>query len=51
MVCGNRSQAAPSDGRKATALGGFWIAFIMLVAALASWWAGVIGGNHRDDGI
>jgi hypothetical protein len=37
--------------RKATALGGFWIAFIMLVAAMASWWAGVIGGNHRDDGV
>jgi hypothetical protein len=37
--------------RKATALGGFWIALIMLAAAMASWWAGVIGGNHRDDGI
>jgi hypothetical protein len=37
--------------RKATALGGFWIALIMLAAGMASWWAGVIGGNHRDDGI
>lgn len=37
--------------RKATAFGGFWVAFIMFAAAMASWWAGVIGGNHRDDGI
>lgn len=42
---------AADTARKATALGGFWIVFIMFAAAMASWWAGVIGGNHRDDGI
>jgi hypothetical protein len=46
----NATKAADM-ARKATAFGGFWIAFIMFAAAMASWWAGVIGGNHRDDGI
>jgi hypothetical protein len=36
--------------RKATSLIGFWIVFIMLAAGLAAWWAGTIGGYHRDEG-
>ena len=36
--------------RKATSFAGFWIVFIMLAAGLTAWWAGTIGGHHRDDG-
>jgi hypothetical protein len=42
-------QAAEAT-RKATSLIGFWIAFIMLAAAMACWWAGTLGGYHRDEG-
>jgi hypothetical protein len=42
---------AADNARKATALGGFWIVFITFAAGLASWWAGTVGGAHRDDGI
>ena len=35
--------------RKATAAVGFWMTFIMFAAALAAWWAGTVGGHHRDD--
>jgi hypothetical protein len=37
--------------RKATAVVGFWIVFITFLAGLAAWWAGTVGGGHRDDGI
>lgn len=37
--------------RKGAALAGFWMVFIMFIAGLAAWWAGTVGGNHRDDGI
>ena len=36
--------------RKATSFAGFWIVFIMLAAGMTAWWAGTIGGHHRDDG-
>jgi hypothetical protein len=41
---------AADTARKATSLIGFWIAFIMLAAGLAAWWAGTLGGYHRDEG-
>jgi hypothetical protein len=51
----NQSKAAALDAadkaRKASAAIGFWVVFIMFAAGLASWWAGTVGGNHRDDGI
>jgi len=37
--------------RKATAVAGFWIVFITFIAGLAAWWAGTVGGSHRDDGV
>jgi hypothetical protein len=42
---------AADTARKASAAAGFWVVFIMFAAGLASWWAGTVGGNHRDDGI
>jgi hypothetical protein len=51
----NQSKAAALDAadkaRKASAAIGFWVVFIMFAAGLASWWAGTVGGNHRDDGV
>ena len=41
---------AADTARKGTALAGFWIVFIMFAAGLASWWAGTVGGHHRDEG-
>lgn len=35
--------------RKATALTGFLGAFVMLLSGLAAFWAGSMGGAHRDD--
>jgi hypothetical protein len=40
---------AADTARKATAAAGFWSVFIMFAAGLAAWWAGTVGGNHRDD--
>lgn len=42
---------AAEKARKAGAFAGFWMVFIMFAAGLAAWWAGTVGGNHRDDGI
>lgn len=42
---------AADKTRKASALIGFWAVFIMFAAGLAAWWAGTVGGHHRDDGI
>jgi hypothetical protein len=42
---------AADTARKATAAVGFWTVFIMFTAGLASWWAGTVGGAHRDDGF
>jgi hypothetical protein len=42
---------AAESARKATAMAGFWVVFIMFTAGLATWWAGTVGGNHRDDGV
>jgi hypothetical protein len=36
--------------RKATSFAGFWIVFITLAAGMTAWWAGTVGGHHRDDG-
>lgn len=41
---------AADTARKTTSLIGFWIVFIMLAAGLAAWWAGTLGGYHRDEG-
>lgn len=35
--------------RTAGALLGFWTAVALLISGAASWWAGAIGGRHRDD--
>ncbi len=40
---------AADKARKATAMAGFWIVFITFVAGLGAWWAGTVGGSHRDD--
>ena len=37
--------------RKASAMAGFWVVFITFAAGLAAWWAGTVGGHHRDDGM
>jgi hypothetical protein len=42
---------AADKARKGTAAAGFWMVFIMFAAGLSAWWAGTVGGNHRDDGI
>ena len=42
---------AADKARKATALGGFWMVFIMFAAGLTAWWAGTVGGAHRDDDV
>jgi hypothetical protein len=42
---------AADKARKATALAGFWTVFIMFAAGLTAWWAGTVGGAHRDDGF
>jgi hypothetical protein len=42
---------AADKARKASSLVGFWVVFITFAAGLAAWWAGTIGGAHRDDGI
>ena len=42
---------AADKARKASALAGFWVAFITFAAGLAAWWAGTVGGHHRDDGM
>ena len=42
---------AADKARKASSLIGFWVVFITFAAGLAAWWAGTIGGAHRDDGV
>jgi hypothetical protein len=42
---------AADKARKASSLVGFWVVFITFAAGLAAWWAGTIGGAHRDDGV
>jgi hypothetical protein len=42
--------AAADEARQAASLLGFWIVFIMLVTGVACWWAGTLGGHHRDEG-
>lgn len=42
---------AAEKTRRTSALIGFWVVFITFVAGLAAWWAGTLGGTHRDDGI
>jgi hypothetical protein len=42
--------AAADEARQAASLLGFWIVFIMLVTGIACWWAGTLGGHHRDEG-
>ena len=42
---------AADKARQASALVGFWVVFITFAAGLAAWWAGTVGGAHRDDGI
>ena len=42
---------AADKARKATAIAGFWAVFIMFNAGLGAWWAGMVGGAHRDDGV
>lgn len=40
--------AKAEDVRKATAITGFWTTFVLLVSGLLAWWAGILGGSHRD---
>ncbi len=42
-------KAAWEKARKSTALLGFWTVAVLLVSGAAAWWAGTIGGGHRDD--
>lgn len=37
------------DASKADALVGLWTVAILLISGLAAWWAGALGGSHRDD--
>jgi hypothetical protein len=37
------------DASKAGALAGLWTVAILLISGLAAWWAGALGGSHRDD--
>jgi len=42
-------QEAAEKARNYGALAGLWTVAIMLISALAAWWAGALGGSHRDD--
>jgi hypothetical protein len=44
-------KGAADKARKAGILTGFVTAASLLIAFAASWWAGVRGGNHRDNSI
>jgi len=40
---------AYEKARNAAALLGFWTVVSLLISGAACWWAGTIGGQHRDD--
>lgn len=37
------------EAKETTAFAGFWTAVVVLLSALASWWAASLGGAHRDE--
>jgi hypothetical protein len=47
-VLAERKEVA-DNARDYGALAGLWAVAMMLISALAAWWAGALGGSHRDD--
>ncbi len=43
------AKLAADTARKAAASAGFWSAVMFLLSGLAAWWAGSLGGSHRDE--
>ncbi len=37
------------EAKETTAFAGFWTAIVVLLSAVASWWAASLGGAHRDE--
>lgn len=46
-----KAAEAAETTRKAAVSAGFWGTLIILLAALTAWWAGGLGGRHRDEGL
>ena len=44
-----QQEAAAEEASKTAALVGLWTVAILLISGLAAWWAGWLGGTHRDD--
>ena len=42
---------ASDAARKATAFGGFWVAFVLFLSGMAAVWSATLGGEHRDEGV
>ncbi|MDX2159347.1 MAG: hypothetical protein SFW09_22810 [Hyphomicrobiaceae bacterium] len=43
------AKSAADKARSAAAFGGFWTAVVMMLAGMAAWWGGSLGGTHRDE--
>jgi hypothetical protein len=47
----DKTRAAADAARKATAFGGFWVAFVLFLSGMAAVWSATLGGEHRDEGV
>jgi hypothetical protein len=47
----DKARAAADTARKATAFGGFWVAFVLFLSGMAAVWSATLGGEHRDEGV
>lgn len=44
-----KAKAYAQEAKANAALAGFWTAVVLLLSAVASWWAATLGGSHRDE--
>ena len=47
----NAAREAADKARRAAVLTGFVTAASLIISLAATWWAGLKGGNHRDNAI
>lgn len=45
----DRAKSVVEAARRGAAFAGFWASIILLLSGVAAWWAGGLGGTHRDE--
>lgn len=47
----DRAKSTVEAARRGAAFAGFWASIILLLSGVAAWWAGGLGGTHRDESL